>query len=403
MNKSQLQDIMKVIKRGTVEIIPEEELKEKIKKSAKKDRPLIVKLGADPSAPDIHLGHYVVLKKLRQLQELGHEIVFIIGDFTGMIGDPSGKSETRNQLTREEVEKNAETYKEQVFKILDPAKTRIEFNSKWFKDINIYDFLELSSKYTVARMLERDDFEKRFQAETPISILEFLYPLVQAYDSVAIESDIELGGTDQKFNLLVGREIQSRYDQEPQVIITMPLLIGLDGKKKMSKSLNNYIGITESPDEMFGKVMSIPDDLMEDYFILVTDFSEAEIESKIEGMGSGKLNPRNVKEELGKYIVELFHSKEDAEQAAQNFINLFRKGKTPDDIPESEISEESMPLADLIFSLNLTDSKGQAKRLIKSNAVSINDEKITENKEIEIKDGMILKVGKRRFARIKKG
>ncbi len=401
MTDNELNDIIEKIKRGTVEIIPESGLIDKLKKSKENNKPLIIKLGADPSAPDIHLGHYVVLKKLRELQELGHEIVFIIGDFTGMIGDPSGKSKTRNQMTKEDIDQNAETYKVQIFKVLDPDKTRIEFNSNWFKKMDIYKFLELSSKYTVARMLERDDFEKRYKSKSPISILEFLYPLVQAYDSVAIKADIELGGIDQKFNLLVGREIQTRYGLEPQIVITMPLLIGLDGIKKMSKSLGNYIGITEKPNDMFGKVMSIPDELMKDYFILLTDIPESEINDKFKKLDSGELHPRAIKEELGKYIVEIFHSKSDAESAAEAFIKQFRNKEIPDDIPELQIDENNLILADLLFKLDLVGSKSEAKRLIKSNAVSINEEKIKKNDDIKITDGMISQVGKRKFAKVK--
>ena len=293
------------------------------------------------------------------------------------------------------------TYKIQIFKVLDPAKTKIEFNSSWFKAMDIYGFLNLCSKYTVARMLERDDFEKRFKEESPISMLEFLYPLVQAYDSVAIRADIELGGTDQKFNLLVGREIQERFGLPPQVIITMPLLIGLDGEKKMSKSLGNYIGITDPPNEMFGKVMSIPDRMMKDYFRLVTDLPEEEISEIFEKIDSQEVNPRDVKEELGKLIVEIFYSKAEAESAAEAFIKQFREKEVPEDIPVSAVEEDRMILSELLFKLELAESKGDAKRLIKSNAVSIDGKKIKDNGEMEIKSGMIIQVGKRKFVRIK--
>ncbi|MDQ3181010.1 MAG: tyrosine--tRNA ligase, partial [Acidobacteriota bacterium] len=341
------------LKKGTVEIIREEDLRAKLEKSNKTDKPLRVKFGADPTAPDIHLGHTVAIRKLKAFQELGHTVIFLIGDFTGMIGDPTGKSVTRPPLSYKEIFANAETYKKQIFKLLDPEKTEIRFNSEWFNEFSAVNFIVLASHTTVAQILERDDFEKRMREEKPIALHELLYPLVQGYDSVALEADVELGGTDQKFNLLVGRNLQREYNQEPQVLITTPLLEGLDGVQKMSKSLGNYIGIDEEPNEMFGKVMSISDDLMWRYYELLTDSSVDEINALRFKCESGAANPRDVKVELAKHIIKDFHSAESANAAEQNFVNQFSKGNLPDDITEVLLISETYKLTDLLAQTNL--------------------------------------------------
>ncbi len=382
---------LKIIKRGVVDLLPEEALLEKLKKGT----PLRVKLGADPSAPDLHLGHAVVLRKLRQLQELGHEIVFLIGDFTGMIGDPSGKSETRKALTKEQVLENAETYKQQIFKILDSEKTVIAFNSEWLAPLTFTDMLRLTSTITVAQILERDDFSKRFNEHKPISLVEFMYPLAQAYDSVALKADIEAGGTDQKFNLLFGRALQQSLGQEPQCVLTMPIIEGTDGVQKMSKSLNNYIGITESPENMFGKIMSIPDSMIEKYFTLLTD---VEIEGVKTRLASGE-NPRNLKVELGKNIVAQYHSDEDADKALAHFENLFKKGGTPDDMPEFVLTE-GKSIVDCLVESGLAESKGAVRRLLTQNAISIDGQKITE--ECIIDKDCVIRMGKLKFLKCTK-
>lgn len=382
---------LEIIKQGVVDLLPEEEVLKKLKKGI----PLKIKLGADPSAPDLHLGHSVILRKLRQLQDLGHQIIFLIGDFTAMIGDPSGKSETRKPLTREEVLKNAETYKKQVFKILDEKKTIIRFNSEWLSVLNFSDILKLTSSVTVAQLLERDDFSKRYNEQRPISLVEFMYPLAQAYDSVALEADIETGGTDQKFNLLFGRALQNAVGQEPQCILTMPIIEGTDGVQKMSKSLNNYIGITESPENMFGKIMSIPDTLIEKYFELLTDVDMVSIKKR---MASGE-NPRNLKVELGQNIVEFYYSKEDADQSLAHFENLFKKGGIPDNMPELIITQDTS-IVDCILAAGLESSKGAVRRLIAQNAVSIDGNKIKE--ECIIDKESVIRVGKLKFLKIVK-
>lgn len=395
------------LKRGTEEIIPENEFSEKIKKSEQENKPLVIKAGFDPTAPDIHLGHTVLLRKMKHFQDMGHRIMFLIGDFTGMIGDPSGKSETRKRLTREEVLENAETYKKQVFKILDPQKTEVVFNSEWCSKMQFAEVLDLTSRYNVARMLERDDFSKRYKEGRPISILEFMYPLIQGYDSVAIHADIELGGTDQKFNLLVGRDLQREYGQEPQVIITMPLLVGLDGTQKMSKSLNNYIGIEEKPQEIFGKVMSISDDLMFLYYDLVTDVSKHEIESFRTGINNGTVHPRDVKVNLAKNICSQFYDQETADKAEAEFNTIFVKKDIPDDIsdfiiPSSEVNDGKIWLVKVMVLAGMAKSNGEARRLIQGGGVSVDSEKITdEDYEITLPVDAVLKVGKRRFNRIK--
>lgn len=386
------------LRKGSVDLIREEDLRKKLEHSAKTGKPLRVKLGADPTAPDIHLGHTVVIRKLRAFQELGHTAIFLIGAFTGMIGDPSGKNSTRPPLSREEIDANAETYKTQIFKLLDPEKTEIRYNSEWMDKFNAADFVRLCSRVTVKQILERDDFEKRLREEKPISLHELLYPLVQGYDSVALDADVELGGTDQKFNLMVGRNLQREYSQEPQVILTMPLLEGLDGVNKMSKSLNNYIGIDEDPNDMFGKVMSISDDLMWRYYELLTDFTPADIEK----MKTSAENPRNLKIGLAKSIIRDFHSAEAADKAEENFINQFSKGNLPDEIEETSIPAATYKLVDLLITTNLVASKGEAKRLIEQGGVRINSEKASNaNADIDLKDEILLQVGKRKYLKIK--
>ena len=384
-----------LIKRGCNELINEQELRKKLAKNI----PLRVKAGFDPTAPDLHLGHTVLLQKMKHFQELGHEIIFLIGDFTGMIGDPTGKSETRKKLSREDVLKNAQTYKEQLFKILDPKKTQVLFNSKWLNDFSAADFLELCSQYTVARILERDDFEKRFKSGQPISIHEFIYPLLQGYDSVAIKADVELGGTDQKFNLLVGRSLQISYEQEPQIVLTMPLLVGLDGIQKMSKSLGNYVGITDSPKDMFGKLMSISDELMWNYFELLSDLSIDEIETLKNDVASGKAHPRQVKENLAKEIITRFHSTEEADTAAREFTEVFTKQGIPKDI-QTTMVKTGEQLLEIMTKNDLCGSKSEGRRLFIQGAVSLNGEKIN-NMEFCLPTGeYILKVGKKRFLKI---
>lgn len=393
---------LKIIKRGVVEIIQEEELLEKLKESYLNKKPLRVKAGFDPTAPDLHLGHTVLLNKMRQFQELGHEVIFLIGDFTGMIGDPTGKSETRKALTKEDVEKNARTYKEQVFKILDPKKTIVDFNSRWLEPLTGKDMIFLSAKYTVARMMERDDFSKRFQAGKPISIHEFMYPLLQGYDSVCLKADIELGGTDQKFNLLVGRELQREYGQKPQTVITLPLLEGLDGINKMSKSLGNYVGITEKPFDIFGKIMSISDELMLRYYELLSEKSIEEIEKLKEDLKNNIKHPLEAKKELAYEMVKRFHSDVDAKTAKEEFERVFSKREIPDDINEYKLSADKS-LVDIIFESGLINSKSEIKRLIQQKAVELNGEKITDIAFKVKPDGneFIIKVGKRKFLKVR--
>ena len=391
---------LEILKKGVLEIISEEELLKKLKE----ERPLIVKAGFDPTAPDLHLGHTVLLQKLRTFQQLGHTVFFIIGDFTAMIGDPSGRDQTRPPLTKEQVLENAKTYKEQVFKVLDPEKTVVVFNSEWLGKMTGEDLIKLTAKYTVARMLEREDFKKRFKENIPISIHEFIYPLLQAYDSVAIKADVELGGSDQRFNLLIGRDIQKEYGIEsPQVAILLPLLVGTDGVKKMSKSYGNYIGITEPPEEMFGKIMSISDELMWQYWELLTDLTLDEINKLKEDVQKGILHPMEVKKQLGMYIVERFHSKENAIKAREHFEKVHSKKEIPEDIPvfsTSEIGTET-ELFEIIFNLKLTETKAEAKRLIKQGGVKVNGEKITDPMyKPDLTKELIIQVGKRKFAKI---
>ena len=385
------------IKRGTDEILLESDLLEKLKEG----RPLRIKLGADPTAPDIHLGHTVILNKLRAFQELGHEVIFLIGDFTGMVGDPSGKNSTRPPLTREQVMANAETYKEQVYKILDPAKTRIEFNSSWLEDLGAAGMIRLASQQTVARMMERDDFKKRYASGQSIAIHEFMYPLLQGYDSVALEADVELGGTDQKFNLLMGRELQKAAGQKPQAVIMMPLLEGLDGVKKMSKSAHNYIGVSEPAGEMFGKIMSISDDLMWRYFELLSFRPLEEIAQLKSDVESGT-NPRDVKIALAKEIIARFHDEAAAEAAHQEFINRFQKGAIPDDIQEIEIAAgDGIGIANVLKDAGLVSSTSEAMRMIKQGAAKLDGEKIEDSRQ-QLSAGLtgVFQVGKRKFAKI---
>ena len=384
-----LNEQMDIIRRGVVEVISEEELESKILRSIKTGKPLTIKQGFDPTAPDLHLGHTVSLQKLRDFQTLGHKVVFLIGDFTGMIGDPTGRSETRKRMSREELLQNAETYKEQVFKILDPKLTVVDFNSRWL--------------YTVARMLERDDFAKRYSEGKPISILEFLYPLFQGYDSVALEADVELGGTDQKFNLLVGRDFQRHWNQEPQVVITMPLLVGTDGTHKMSKSMGNYVGISDPPEETYGKLMSIPDELIYPYFELVSAVPLQKLKEIKTKLDSRRVNPRDLKHELAFVVTELYHGREKAEAARAHFERVFIHKDKPEDIVEHRIESSGEPvwLAGLLRDMGLVKSSSEATRLIKQGAVYVNDRRISDpDHKLEPFGETLLRVGKRRFARI---
>jgi len=398
MSMTAVADALDIIKRGSEEILIESELVDKLESG----RRLRIKAGFDPTAPDLHIGHTVLINKLRQFQDLGHEVMFLIGDFTGMIGDPTGKNVTRKPLTRDEVIENARTYEEQIFKILDPEKTLVMFNSSWMSDMSAADLIALAAKHTVARMLERDDFHKRYSTGQAIAIHEFLYPLIQGYDSVAMKADVELGGTDQKFNLLVGRELQKHYGQEPQVVLTMPILEGLDGVQKMSKSLNNYVGIGESPEEMFGKVMSISDDLMWRYFELLSFRPMSEIEGFQRQVAEGT-NPRDVKFLLGEEIVARFHSQAEATRAREAFIARFQKGALPDEIPEIELSSVSgkLPIANLLKDAKLVNSTSDALRMIKQGAVKIDGERVSDQR-LEVAAGTthVYQVGKRRVSRV---
>ncbi len=395
-----------LLKRGTEEIIPLEDFMRKLDISEKNNSPLTIKAGFDPTAPDIHLGHTVLLRKMKHFQDMGHRVVFLIGDFTGMIGDPSGKSETRNRLTREQVMENAETYKRQFFKILDREKTVVDFNSRWCAGMTFTDVLELTAKYNVARMLERDDFSERYRTGKSISMLEFMYPLVQGYDSVALKADVELGGTDQKFNLLVGRDLQKEYGQEPQVIITMPLLVGLDGVNKMSKSLNNYVGIDEPPREIFGKIMSISDELMYHYFEIVTDIPMDEVRSMKESVASGALHPKEAKVRLAKEICAQFYDRDTADRAEAEFTKIFVNRDRPDiidefHVPVGETKDGRIWGVKLLVIAGLAKTNGEARRLISGGGVTFNSSKIeSEDFEFILPLDGIMKVGKRRFLKI---
>ena len=396
-------DQIALIERGAVDLISRENLQKKLNRSVATGEPLKIKAGFDPTAPDLHLGHTVLLQKLKHFQQLGHQIYFLIGDFTGLIGDPTGKSDTRPRLTREDVEQNAETYKEQVFKILDPEETRVVFNSSWLGELSSYEMIRLASELTVARMLEREDFKQRFENNRPISIHEFLYPLIQGYDSVALDADVELGGTDQLFNLLMGRDIQRSHGQEPQVVLTVPLLEGLDGVNKMSKSLGNYIGITESPDNIFGKVMSVSDELMLRYYELLSDMSVEEIAFLKKEMDSGAVHPKDVKVRLARELTARFHDDEAAVKAERNFEQVFTKHELPEDILEFQMmtEEKEVWLPKLLLEAGLVNSTSDGRRMIKQNAVSVEGNKVSDvDATIQAQGKVLLKVGKRRFCHV---
>jgi tyrosyl-tRNA synthetase len=403
MNKG-VEEQLELLTRGAVDVISREELAEKLKKSRATGVPLKVKAGFDPTAPDLHLGHTVLIQKLKHFQDLGHEIKFLIGDFTGMIGDPTGKSETRKPLTVEDVKRNAETYKEQIFKILDPSRTEVVFNSTWLEKLTAHDFIRLASQLTVARMLEREDFKVRFENERPISIHEFLYPLVQGYDSVALQADVELGGTDQLFNLLMGRTLQKVWGQEPQVVLTMPLLEGLDGVNKMSKSLGNYIGITESADNIYGKTLSVSDDLMFRYYELLSDLSAAEIAELQAGLKEGRLHPKTVKQQLARELTARFHGVAEAVRAEKNFEKVFSKHELPDEIEEVAIKAEgeTIWLPKLMVEAGLVKGTGEGRRMIQQGGVTLDGEKVADvEHQVAASGEVLLKVGKRRFARVR--
>jgi tyrosyl-tRNA synthetase len=392
-----------LIERGAVDFHSKEDLVKKLTRSLETGVPLTIKAGFDPTAPDLHLGHTVLIQKLRHFQVLGHNVHFLIGDFTGLIGDPTGKSETRPPLTPEDVKRNAETYKEQVFKILDPEKTTVVFNSTWLGELTSYDMIRLASELTVARMLERDDFKKRFESNRPISIHEFLYPLIQGYDSVAMKADVELGGTDQLFNLLMGRDLQRSRGQEPQVVLTMPLLEGLDGVNKMSKSLGNYIGISEAPDSIFGKIMSISDELMFRYYELLSDLSMAEIVALKEKIATAQLHPKAAKVQLAKEMVARFHNPAAAEDAARTFEQVFARHEMPDEIEEVQVvaTEAEIWVPKLLLDAGLVKSTSDGRRMVQQHAVSIDGEKVEDiNAVLPTKGSVLLKVGKRRFCRV---
>lgn len=395
-----LEEQLKIIKKGTLDIINEEELIKKLEKSIKENKPLKIKLGLDPSAPDIHLGHTVVLRKLKQLQDLGHEIIIIIGDFTGKIGDPTGKSRMRKFLSDEEVLQNAKTYEEQVFKILDKEKTTIKFNSEWLSKLTFGDVLKLTASTTVARMLEREDFKLRFENQRPIYLNEFFYPLMQAFDSTAIEADIEFGGTDQRFNLLSGRNLQKEIGEEPQVVIMMPLIEGLDGKNKMSKTLGNYIGIYESAKSKYQKVMEIPDELIVKYYTLLTDVDDEiikEVEAKLK---DESVNPRNIKMDLAREIVSLYHTEEEVEQAEERFKMIFQMGQKPKDIDTVNVSKEDFDLISTVVDKGLVSSKSEFRRLLPQGGIKINDKKITMEKDLPKEGEIVVQVGKKKFMKI---
>ena len=399
-----LNEQLDLIKRGAAEIIPEGELAQKIERSIKKNTPLNIKLGCDPSRPDLHLGHSVVLRKLRQFQDIGHTAILIVGDFTGMIGDPSGRNKSRPPMTLQETRQNGETYFQQASKILSPKNLRIVYNSDWLGKMSFEEVIKLASKYTVARMLERDDFEKRYHTEEPISVHEFLYPLAQAMDSVAIQADVELGGTDQKFNLLVGRDIQREYNIEPQIILTMPLLVGTDGVEKMSKSLGNYIAITDTPDEMYGKTLSIPDSLIYDYFVLTTNVQESDLKNIKKELESKSVNPRDLKRKLAREIVTLYHSHEAAVQAEENFDRVFIRKEVPEEIEEVTLTNSGSQLTvfQLLVNIGAAKSNNEARRLVNQGGVVIDGSKVVDpNTPVNLSAPLILKVGKRKFYKVR--
>ena len=395
---------LEFLRKGTVEIIREGDLRAKLEKSAREGVPLRVKLGADPTAPDIHLGHTVVIRKLRHFQQLGHTVIFLVGDFTGLIGDPSGKSATRPQLTREEINANAETYKRQIYKLLDPERTEIRFNSEWMDKLGSDGFIRLASRVTVKQILERDDFQKRLAEERPVALHELLYPLTQAYDSVALKADVELGGTDQKFNLLLGRNLQREYAQEPQAAVIMPLLEGTDGVQKMSKSLGNYVGIDEPPQEMFGKLMSVTDDLMWRYYELLTDTPPADIAAMRERAAAGRENPRDFKVALARRVITDFHSREAADAAEDEFNRLFRHKEVPDEVEERAVAAQTWKLLRLLVETALAPSMAEARRLVEQGGVRLEGERVSRpDAEVEVASGraVLLQVGKRRFLRVR--
>ncbi len=400
-----IEEQIRIISKGADEIINIEDLKTKLTKAQKEGKPLIVKLGLDPSAPDIHLGHAVVLRKIRQFQDLGHKAVIIIGDFTGMIGDPTGKSKTRKQLSREDVLKNAETYEKQIFRILDKDKTEVRFNSEWLGKLNFADVIKLASKYTVARMLEREDFKNRFENHESIGIHEFFYPLMQGYDSIVLKADVELGGTDQRFNILMGRTLQKDYNQESQVAIFMPILEGTDGVEKMSKSLGNYIGVNEKPEEMYGKVMSIPDELIIKYFELATDIHPDEIEEIRKTLDSGKTNPRDIKMKLAHEITLLYYDNIAAEEAQKSFISVFQKKEMPEDMPTITINDRMLvdgkiDIIKIITTAGFATSNSEARRLVAQGAVRINGVKVNDIWDVDIENGDVIQSGKRNFIKV---
>ena len=395
-----LEEQLKIIKKGTLDIINEEELIKKLEKSIKENKPLKIKLGLDPSAPDIHLGHTVVLRKLKQLQDLGHEIIIIIGDFTGKIGDPTGKSRMRKFLSDEEVLQNAKTYEEQVFKILDKEKTTIKFNSEWLSKLTFGDVLKLTASTTVARMLEREDFKLRFENQRPIYLNEFFYPLMQAFDSTAIEADIEFGGTDQRFNLLSGRNLQKEIGEEPQIVIMMPLIEGLDGKNKMSKTLGNYIGIYESAKSKYQKVMEIPDELIVKYYTLLTDVDDEKIKEVEAKLKDERVNPRDIKMDLAREIVSLYHTEEEVEQAEERFKMIFQMGQKPKDIDTVNVSKEDFDLISTVVDKGLVSSKSEFRRLLLQGGIKINDKKITMEKDLPKEGEIVVQVGKKKFMKI---
>lgn len=398
-----LEEQLEIIKRGTVEILPEEEFASRLAESIRTKRPLRIKQGFDPTAPDIHLGHTVCLRKLRQFQDLGHQVVLIIGDYTGLVGDPSGRSETRPQLTPEEIERNAQTYQEQFFKVVDQSKIEIHRNGEWFSQMSFRDMMHLASNFTVARMLERDDFSNRFKQQVPISIHELFYPLMQAYDSVMIKADVEIGATEQKFNLLTGRQIQELYGQRPQAILTMPVLVGTDGQQRMSKSLGNYIGVAEPPQEIFGKIMSIPDEQIYSYFELATDVSRndlAQIKSQLEG---GKVNPMTLKKRLGEEIVRIYYSREEADRACSEFERVFSKKELPNEIPEKHLEHDQpeMWIGHYLVKSGCIDSTSEVKRLIKQGGLYLDNQRVDdENLKIAVEGERVVRLGKRRFFKI---
>ena len=397
--KISIDEQIKIIMKGVDSIIDEKDLKEKLEKAEKEGRQLTVKLGLDPTAPDIHLGHTVVLRKMKQLQDLGHKVVILIGDFTGKIGDPTGKSATRKALTTEQVLENAQTYKEQIFKVLDPEKTEVRFNSEWLGELKFDEVIKLAATITVARMLEREDFKKRYEGQQPISVHEFFYPLMQGYDSVALQSDIELGGTDQRFNLLMGRSLQREFGQESQVVIMMPLLEGLDGVNKMSKSLGNYIGIDEPAAVMYQKAMEIPDSLIIKYYNLVTDVHPDEVAKVVERLENGE-NPRNIKMELAREIVRLYHTEEDVIAAEERFKSVFQKGQIPTDILTVEVNKENLDLAAVLVENKMAPSKSELRRLVSQGGVKVDQEKISNLQEVDVDGELVIQIGKKKFIKL---